>query len=469
MSATRPSTHDATQAPRCDAAFLEQMNREGRAQLTRRRSWASYLPEFARRGLHQRDGCASIVEYAAKAGGLGPRTVHDVLRLEARIRAYAPLMRLFRGGIAPSKLQEVAPHLRSNQDARKFARWIEGGCTVKEIRARLVAQGYRSPTRLRLVAQRNPEPAPPPEPGPPSPSSTRGPDPKPATPNPQDGPSSAVHPPAGPLPNPNLEGDPLRVRVACLLSRAQAHMVAAARSLEQQLAGHTVPLATMLASYCEARLDHLTRLQAEGRLTEEDGLHPRRRNSGRPLAEPDRANSRDDSRTSPRERTRIPTLPRLGRRLAYVMVLHRNESTGRTRWRTRYGLLEVGESDLEGRTRIGEELDHDELHRAARDAAAAAPGDRVPTACEREVLLDSGGLCEHPGCDEWAEENHHEVRRFWRADHEGERLAYLCRAHHDLDHDPEGGDPDGPADEPDRARRRILRRARQAKGGTPGR
>ncbi|MBU1445829.1 hypothetical protein KKD70_01035, partial [Patescibacteria group bacterium] len=37
--------------------------------------FVALLPEVARRGLHRRKGFATIVEFAAKVGGVGKRTV----------------------------------------------------------------------------------------------------------------------------------------------------------------------------------------------------------------------------------------------------------------------------------------------------------------------------------------------------------------------------------------------------------
>jgi hypothetical protein len=146
--------------PNDDREFLTYMDSEGRALCRGRRSWMSFLPEFARREVHRLAGCASVHEYAAKAAGVSPRSVREVLALEERIRSHSPLERLFHAGASFSKLEEVAPHTRDHQDARKFARWIEDGCTVKQIRARLVAQGYRKPAKPRLVLRSVVDPEP---------------------------------------------------------------------------------------------------------------------------------------------------------------------------------------------------------------------------------------------------------------------------------------------------------------------
>lgn len=455
-------------------AFFLLMDREGRNLRQARDYWAAMLPEFGRRELWKKlPGCSSLAEYARRIGGLGERSVGEVLRLERQLRPWRPLFELFRRGASQSRLREVAPHVASLTQARRYARWISGGVSIRKIRARLEREGLRVPRGPRRV----PAPVPVPTPDGPSNPGLRAPQENgtaaPASPRELGGPVAAPLGSEGTAhtlaePPPAFADDPERVPVGGFLwTRAEAQMLAALHRAEADLAGRGFRTGELLARLVEARLDYLTRQQAAGALTPEDSLDHPDRDQAKPLAPsrpapPRPADAREVAAgaepTPPAPEPRR-SLPKLGRHLAYVMVVHRNESTGRTTWRTRYGLVDVSEEDLAGRTRIGPELDHDEVHQAACAAARAARARgqaTVPAACQRELLLDSSGLCEAEGCAAFADESHHRTRQAWEIDHNTEEMDFLCAPHHDADHDPDRGDPEGPDDEPDRARRRIM-------------
>ena len=50
-----------------------------------KRRFVALLPEVSRRGLHQKKGFATIVEFAAKVGGMGKKTVEAVFQVEKHI------------------------------------------------------------------------------------------------------------------------------------------------------------------------------------------------------------------------------------------------------------------------------------------------------------------------------------------------------------------------------------------------
>ncbi|MBU1446657.1 HNH endonuclease, partial [Patescibacteria group bacterium] len=64
-------------------------------------------PEVARRGLHRRKGFATIVEFAAKVGGVGKRTVAEVMRVE-RILEDKPQLKAMVGKVGINKVRLVA-------------------------------------------------------------------------------------------------------------------------------------------------------------------------------------------------------------------------------------------------------------------------------------------------------------------------------------------------------------------------
>ena len=50
-----------------------------------KRRFVALLPEVSRRGLHRKKGFATIVEFAAKVGGIGKKTVEAVFQVEKHI------------------------------------------------------------------------------------------------------------------------------------------------------------------------------------------------------------------------------------------------------------------------------------------------------------------------------------------------------------------------------------------------
>jgi hypothetical protein len=85
--------------------------------------FVSLLPEVARRGLHKKYGFATVVEFAAKIGGVGKSTVEAVFQVEKHVKD-KPVLKNLIPKVGLAKVRTVAT-IATNDNQKELAEKIE--------------------------------------------------------------------------------------------------------------------------------------------------------------------------------------------------------------------------------------------------------------------------------------------------------------------------------------------------------
>jgi hypothetical protein len=69
--------------------------------------FVALLPEVSRRGLHRRRGFATVIEFAAKVGGVGKKTVETIFQIERKLED-KPELKAMVSQVGVNKVRVVA-------------------------------------------------------------------------------------------------------------------------------------------------------------------------------------------------------------------------------------------------------------------------------------------------------------------------------------------------------------------------
>jgi len=90
-----------------DRTFYEYCQYIGRQARIWKNHFVALLPEVAKRGIHKTHGFATIVEFAAKVGGVGPKTVETIFQVE-KLLSDKPMLKELVPSVGINKLRIVA-------------------------------------------------------------------------------------------------------------------------------------------------------------------------------------------------------------------------------------------------------------------------------------------------------------------------------------------------------------------------
>ncbi|MBU1446033.1 hypothetical protein KKD70_02085, partial [Patescibacteria group bacterium] len=90
-----------------DKEFYEKCIEAGKHAKIWKNKFVSMLPEIAKRGLHKKHGFATIVEFAAKVGGVGKSTVESIFQVEKYV-SDKPVLKKLVEEVGVSKVRVIA-------------------------------------------------------------------------------------------------------------------------------------------------------------------------------------------------------------------------------------------------------------------------------------------------------------------------------------------------------------------------
>ena len=110
----------------------------------RARRWkhrfVALLPEISRRGIHKSHGFATIIEFAAKVGGIGKKTVEAVFQLERHV-IDKPALKNLVGKVGVHKVRAIAT-IATKENQAELAKKVESmSKSALEMFAREIKKG----------------------------------------------------------------------------------------------------------------------------------------------------------------------------------------------------------------------------------------------------------------------------------------------------------------------------------------
>jgi len=125
-----------------DKEFYEKCIEAGKHARKWKNRFVAMLPEVARRGLHRKHGFATIVEFAAKVGGVGKSTVDAIFRVEKYV-ADKPVLKELIAEVGVAKVRVVAS-IATPENQRELAKKVK---TMSKAALEMYARMKREPEK----------------------------------------------------------------------------------------------------------------------------------------------------------------------------------------------------------------------------------------------------------------------------------------------------------------------------------